>query len=409
MSTDLTPMRWPAAWRDPSNLSLIKKTCINYLVFENAAELEHVVSAAKQAGIQVGPVAPIGISLVKGFWPGIQLTRSGKEGEADAGPTGEPWVDSNGWRILLEMAMKPHAQVWVDAAPPAEGVPLNSYLIAMADAATYQGRWMLNLAPGFAAEVASGKPEAISAWKQITGGYSFFCSPKPWAHDMPAALLGVISDFSGENESLGQELLNMLSRGNQQYRVIPKNHVSPAALNGLRCVAYVDVEAPGPELRTQMLSFVEAGGLLVTRPEWHPLPPNTSWKTDEHPRFSIGSLGKGRLAVAKEDPSDPYLLANDVVTLISRRWDLLRFWNFGPIGARLTVSADRRRATAQIVSYAEPDVYGPTLGVTGVYRRANLWRYDLAGSSSLEMAKQNKSVEIHLPPFSVYGAVALET
>jgi hypothetical protein len=401
-------MRWPPAWRDPSNLSFIRKTCINYLFFENQTEMEPVVAAAKQAGVQVGQAAPTGVSLVKGLWPGIQLTRLGKEGEADAGPTGEPWVDSNGWRILLEMAKKPHAQVWVDAAPPAEGVPLGSYLIAMADAATYQGRWILTLAPAFASEIASGNREAVGSWKQITNACEFFCSPKPWAHDIPAALLGVISDFSGANESLSQELLNMLSRANQQYRVILKNSASAATLHGLRGIAYVDVDPPGPDLRTQMLAFVEAGGLLVTKPEWHPLPSNKAWKTDEHPRFSIGSMGKGRVAVAKEDPSDPYLLANDVVTLISRRWDLLRFWNFGPIGARLTISADRRRATAQIVSYAEPDVYGPTLGVSLAYRRAKLWRYDLAGSSNLEMARQNTGTEIHLPPFSVYGAVELE-
>ena len=38
MSTETTPMKWPAAWRDASALAFIKGTCINYLLMENSAE-----------------------------------------------------------------------------------------------------------------------------------------------------------------------------------------------------------------------------------------------------------------------------------------------------------------------------------------------------------------------------------
>jgi hypothetical protein len=409
MSAEMTPMRWPAAWRHASNLGLIQGTGINYLLIENQTGMTPVISMARQNGVQVETSAPTGVSLLKGLWPGIQLSRSGKEGQADSGPTGEPWVNSNGWRIGLETAEHPGTAVWVHAAPPEGEVPLNAYFIAMADAAIYRGRWILTLAEGFAGDVAGGKPQALSAWKQLMSAASFFAAPKPWAHYLPMAVVGVISDFSGKNKSLSQELLNMLGRANQQYRIILKKDVSAASLMRLRAAVYVDIEGPTADLRAQILHFVETGGLLITRDGWRPLSEDATLKTDEHPRFSIGDLGKGRVAIANGHPSDPFLLANDSVTLVSRRYDLVRFWNLGPAGSQFMVSTNDGKAAAQIVSYAEPGVYGPTVGVAGMYRKARLWRYDQTGPEDVEMAIQKDRVEVHLPPISVYAAVELET
>ena len=247
----------------PSDLSLIHNSGINYLLMDDTAQLKNVARVAQQRGIQVATAPPAGSSLVKGEWPGIALTRSGKEGGADAGPTGEPWVDSNGWRIALEQARHPGTTPWVDAVPPKEGVPASAYLIALADAETYQGRWILTLAAGFAADVAKRKRDAMKAWKQLISASSFVAERKPWAGFVPRAVVGVVSDFSGDDQSSGQELLNMLARANQQYRVILKSNVSATSLNGLRAIVYADNGAPAPELQAQMLRFVEAGGLLT--------------------------------------------------------------------------------------------------------------------------------------------------
>jgi hypothetical protein len=162
-------------------------------------------------------------------------------------------------------------------------------------------------------------------------------------------------------------------------------------------------------LRAQMLGFVEAGGLLVTKSNWQPLPENTDWKTDEHPRFLIGGWSKGRVAVARQNPNDPYLLANDSVTLLSRRYDLIRFWNFGPIGSMLSSTEDQRKASAQIVSFAEPGVYGPTVWVAGSYRSAKLWTLDKSSASVAKTEIHDGGVEIQLPPISTYAGVELET
>jgi len=90
-------MRWPAGWNAPSALTLLKGTCINYLLMDKSATHDPVAAEAQRNGISVGSLdsLPPGVSLVSGEWPGIQLSAAGKVDTVAAGPTGLPWVDSN--------------------------------------------------------------------------------------------------------------------------------------------------------------------------------------------------------------------------------------------------------------------------------------------------------------------------
>src|ERR1041384_306441 len=105
-----TPFRWPARWTDPSTLSLLEGTPINFVVFDSGVGLDSVRSRASQMGIAAGNT-PAGVTILKGEWPGVQMPGSSAQG---AGPTGVPWVDSNGWSIRLAMARDPQSTVWVE-------------------------------------------------------------------------------------------------------------------------------------------------------------------------------------------------------------------------------------------------------------------------------------------------------
>src|SRR5690349_6789272 len=87
-----TPFRWPARWTDPSALTLLEGTPINHLLMDSAGSLDGIRARAKQMGIAAG-AAPAGVTVVKGEWPGVQMPGGSGQG---AGPTGVPWVDSNG-------------------------------------------------------------------------------------------------------------------------------------------------------------------------------------------------------------------------------------------------------------------------------------------------------------------------
>src|SRR5438067_1957515 len=120
MTAQSTPMRWPDTWTDPSSLDLLKAAAIDYLLIGNSDALEPVRARARQAGLQVSvppaissPVlSDAGASVIKGEWPGVRLSR-GAAAQATAGPTGVPWVDSNGWLIRLESARRPETSIWI--------------------------------------------------------------------------------------------------------------------------------------------------------------------------------------------------------------------------------------------------------------------------------------------------------
>lgn len=395
MTAQWTPMRWPDTWTDSSALNLLKGTAIDYLLIGKG--LETVRSRALREGFDVADsdAVPAGVTRVKGEWPGVRVSRGGRG--ASGGPTGVPWVDSNGWLIRLESALHPESSVWVDAQPVA-----GSYLTAIADCASRGGRWIVSLDDALAAGVAARQAQALDTWKKAAAAAGFFAAHKAWAGYSPLAVVGVVSDFTGANEFFSRELLNLLDRAGQHYRIVLKDRV--ASLASLRALLYADAEPPAPALRKQILEFVQAGGMLITGPCWGEA--GAPVKGDEHPRYGWRSLGKGRIALAHADPDDPYLWANDSVVLVSHRYDLVRFWNGGATGAFCTTSPDGKQAVAHLLFYANRGPDSASVRIAGRYRAVKAWTVD--GPVKVEMELQKDAVEVRLPQVSQYVGLELD-
>ena len=328
-------------------------------------------------------------------------------GGASAGPTGVPWVDTNSWKIRLEAARRPGANIWVNAPPKRTSFFASSYRTAIADAAAYGGRWVISLDEKLAAGLADGKADALGTWKEIAGSAGFFAARKEWPSYAPEAIVGVLSDFAGDNEFLGQELLNLIGRTNQQYAILLKDKLPATPFRGLRAVIYADAQPPAADLRKQILDFVSAGGLLIAGPKWGAAP-GTAAK-EELPRYAARTLGKGRVAMAKADPDDPYVLANDSALLISHRYELLRFWNGGAVGSYLTVAPDGKRAVAHLLFYADRGPDHASVRIVGRYRKASLWTpADGGAPRAVETEIQKDAIELHLPAVAQYAAAELE-
>ncbi|MBP1600436.1 MAG: hypothetical protein H6Q06_587 [Acidobacteria bacterium] len=411
MHTDLSPMRWPAEWgADPSALDALKGTAINCLLVEGGPALDPVIARARREGIRVvkAGTPPAGVKVIEGEWPGVKLSESGVFDHAAAGPTGVPWVDSNGWKVRLTAALNPDTEVWVDASPRKPRLSGEAYATAVADAAAYGGRWVISLDSQIAEGIAARSPEALERWRNLTAAAGHFAGRNEWSRFVPEAVIGIISDFTGRNEFMSRELLNLVARTNQQYRIIVRSAFSLPSLNGLKAVLYADEEGPGPGLRKQILEFVEAGGMLITGPRWGELP-GTRAPGGDHPRYVLMAYGRGRLAVATPDFEDPYVVANDSVVLISHRYELLRFWNGGAVGSYFTAAPDRKRAVVHMLFYAF--ILGdnrPTVRVSGRYRTARLWTLDQPAPRDLNMEVKEDAVELHLPPVRGYAAAELE-
>jgi hypothetical protein len=403
-------MRWPAGWKDPSTLDVLTGTPINCLLVRSGAASGEFVDRARRQGIRVVEpgTPPGGVTVVEGEWPGIKLSESGIFDHAAAGPTGVPWIDSNGWKVRLTHALNPGTQVWVSAAPLKPRLLAESYLVAVADAAAHGGRWIISLDDRLASGIASRNPEALDRWKKLSAAAGYFAMRRDWWDYVPEAVVGIVSDFSGRNEFMSHELLNLVARTNQQYRILVKSALPGRPFEGLRGLLYADEEAPEPDLRKRILEFVHAGGMLITGPRWGELP-GVLMTGSSHPRYALRAYGEGKVAVATPDFEDPYMVASDSVVLISHRYELLRFWNGGAVGSYFTVAPDRMRALVQMLFYAF--ILGdnrPTVRVAGQYKAARLWTIDRLTPRNLEMEVAKDAVELNLPPLKGYAAAELE-
>ena len=325
-----------------------------------------------------------------------------------AGPTGAPWVDSNGSAIRLNRALHPDAAVWVDAPPtPKTFITADSYLIAIADSAAYGGRWIIALDEPLTRGLASRDPQSLEIWDKVTATAGFFAAHAAWPDYQPVALAGVISDFEGDNEFFSRELLNLMGRAGLHYRVLPKGRISPASFAGLRAVTYIDAAPPNPEVRQQVLRFVESGGLLIAAPNWGAVE-GAPLADSQLAGYRVYPLSKGRIALAEHDPADPYSWATDAGLLISHRYDLVRFWNSGAACSFYTMAPGGKQALVHLLFYAMRGPDSATVRVAGRYRVARASTIDKPAIDRLAMAPQANGVEVRLPQVSQYVALELD-
>jgi hypothetical protein len=127
-----------------------------------------------------------------------------------------------------------------------------------------------------------------------------------------------------------------------------------------------------------------------------------------HVRFRLWALGAGRIAVAKEEFSDPYVLASDTHVLLSRRHDLLRVWNGSPAITYYAGSPHARRAVVHILNYSAQPVEFMSVRVMQPYRSARLWTAGGEPPAPLKVIPADGAAEFHLPPVGPYAAIELE-
>jgi len=399
MRSDLVPMRWPEAWRDGSKLELLRGTPINCLVGDRPPELP----LGELRFVRLDPASPPeGIVLVDGLWPHVKMARRDPDA-AETGPTGAPWVDSNGWRIRLAQALNPGKTVWLIYMPPKQDeiVPPAAFALAVAEAEAYGAHWVLTLDETFRRGLEEGTAEAVEAWRNIVAVLKLGAGSADWRRFEPVAPLAVVSSFAGEAEYLSQEFLNLADRRGLAYAIVPSARALEARLERYKAVIYIEPEPPEGPLRAKLLDFAASGGLLI-------LPAALSKAAAVETKFGhrIYRHGKGRIAAPVEAWADPYLLAGDVHLLIGHRHDPMRVWNGGMMNTLYLASPDGSQGVVHIVNYSlRSTLDAVTLGFPRPYRSATVRTAE--SSASVEPVKRRLGVEFALPAFATYARIEL--
>ena len=459
------------AWIQPSSLLLLKETPVNCLVVdwasgasEDAAQqlalrplihagrqlglsfvgnvsvkehLEAAVAAGREAGLEavilqgsrsLGLDLPIiqqfpsdkidwdittGIFSATGsVWPTVTLQALDENMDGDtasAGPTGNPWADSNGWLTLLANRMASGKVLWLDTDPPDSPEMLRGedYCLAIADSRVYGSRWIISLESRMRIALLKRDQSAMDSWTRICETLSFFESHREWTAYEPMGVLGVVSDFRGQNAYTSGEVLNLLDRRQIQFVVIDRTRSLPAPNDWQKGVLWLDDEPPNSEQKNQLLSFVQQGGMVIAAKYWGPSGV-APYKEDWLYGYNIYNVAKGRIVVAEGGFPDPYQLSRDAHLLVSRKNDFVRLYNPGTTKYHSSIDPIRFKQVVQILNYSIEDASYVTLWINAKAKSARLWRPNPESPLSIALESANEGSNFDLPSFSVNCAVEIE-
>jgi hypothetical protein len=339
-------------------------------------------------------------------WPGVSSPGYGDS----AGPTSAPWLDSNGWFLQLARA-RVQKPVWLVFDPPAKGriVTAANYQTAICDAEIAGGRWLISLDESVRTGLIAENATARTTLTQVGAATTFFLKHADWRTYRSLGVFGVISDFTGENFDMSGEILNLSARRNLQFRAIWKSQAMAQPFTGLKALIYADKAAPEAALRRKLMAFAQQGGLLITGPKWgaEGTPTDPGFNT----QFAVRTLGKGRLAVAKDELTDAYQVAGDAQLLLSHANDLVKVYNAASTGCTLVLgSPDGKRTLVQVLAYATGRASGSrTVWVRQKYGHARLWSIEAGEPVQIEAAPADEYFGVECPiPTTVPGYFALE-
>lgn len=408
-----TPIEWPAAWDAPTLLRILNGTPFNCVVSDRTQgglpDTLKRMSPRWRAWSEVdwsSPGDPVAVS--NAFWPDLQ--RKGGDSE-QAGPTGTPWLDSNGWLIELLRARAPGAtEIWIKSAPPenATGLTWNHYRLALCEAFAYGARRPVWLAPHHASALARGDADAQRGWQSLCRTAAWLDELWAWQSFVTESSLVVLSDFAGPNEYIASETLLLCSRRGLAFTPCDPAHFSATVLQSKRVLLYTDQQPLTGTRLALVRSFVAQGGIFIALPSSGRMLDDLQHIDEPHPRFHLHALGRGRVALAKEGFDDPWLLAQDAHLLVSKQYDAARLYNGGSLQCRFAVAPDRKRALAHLINYTtRPSINQTTLSISLRARKAQV---HIAGEKSQPAAvrAENGRTEVQAPPFDIYSAVEFE-
>jgi hypothetical protein len=371
-----------------------------------------VIAWAKSGEKLWSAASPV-LGVADGLWPGVP-----QEKAPTGGPTNLPWVDSNGALLGMARTLAPDKTVWVFVDPSKKTKPVvENYLLTVADVEAYGGHWVISLDDQMRADLAAKSAQAVGDWKKITDALAFFDQNKASRAYVSRGRLAVMSNFSAPDREFGEDVLNMLPRLREPFRVISRTRATDASFDGLEGILYVDQEPPDAGLRRKLTAFVNGGGTLFVPSKWpnpEGLPIQVS-SAEAYLLFTLRRLGKGRLAVAKEEKPDSYFTCMDVQNILSHRGDPARLYNGASMNYFFQASAQGRQGVIHVLNYSRrPGSDNVLIYLKSPWRSARFVSPEAAAPVALQWTAHNSpyevgGAELFLPLFSVYGAVEMET
>jgi hypothetical protein len=240
-----------------------------------------VVELTTRSRMALGSNAPI-VGTYQGVWPGVAVQ---DDGAKKSGPTGSVWIDTNTGFIRAARAWG-DAALWIANRPPEKTVVTGTrYLQAIADAAASGARWVIALDDDFAARLGKREDAAVRDWGRMMDLERYFESHPEWSSMHEFGRLAVVQD-PAKGGLVSGGILDMIAVKHTPVRPIPRQRLSPEALEGATMAVNIDADGLTAEQKEVLRGFTRGGGTLLTGPP--------GWK-DQSPGGDRITLDKGEL------------------------------------------------------------------------------------------------------------------
>ncbi len=329
---DCVPARWPSG--DAKSLALLEKSPVNCLIVESAALSPAFVSAAHARKLhlladvskspddaakalaadvdalylegtatesvagrlrtlaaaagkrvawlpdrshmplrQTGADAPAVLGSYQGLWPGVKL---GHEGEAEAAPSGPPWIETNSGFLRFARAEAPAGvPVWIANRPPEDrAVPPERYLQSIGDAAMAGAHWVLSFDGALAKGLLAGDADALKTWDRINTVLRFYRQHRDLTALPDYSKLAIVQDVDS-GALVSGSVLDMVSSKHVPAFVVPPGALGTAAMPELKLMLNIAPQSLTEEQKAALRQEARKGVMLINGPpQWKlALPP----------------------------------------------------------------------------------------------------------------------------------------
>jgi hypothetical protein len=342
--------------------------------------------------------SPFVPALDYGQWPGI---RSGPNvpgrGIEVATASREPWVDANSYLVAYLRDLYPQRPAILGYRPESASAPYEGLEIALAEAVTAGGSYLLALPDDYRAALGRKEAKAVAAWESLQRTARFLGEHSAWFRQPNRSRLA----FAAGSLDQSGELLRLLYRRNLCPVVLRAAALPPLDPGRFRGLVFTNLPPPTGEARGRIVAFARAGGTVITN-GWVP-PGGAKSRSDEDRDWY--SLGQGRMVVYRDAIADPSEFALDVIDILGVRTRDLRLWNASAV-IGLPAGAGPR-AYLHLVNYGEPVEAFPAR-VDGLFRTATLWEPGAASGRALPVAKRGPTTEITVQKLARLATILLE-
>jgi hypothetical protein len=299
--------------------------------------------------------API-LSTSQGMWPGIHVE---KGQSATAGPTANPWIDTNTGYLRFARAST-DATLWVAVEPPPKTVyPVQRYLQAIGDAAINGGRWVVTLDDDLMHRLLARDAKAVKEWAQIGAALQHFEDHREWRAAVPAGEVALVEDYAQARFSGG--LFDMLAAKHMPVYAMPYAKLNAAAIARARVAIDPQPGDVPAQAAPVLASFAQSGKAVVEGPASARKAAQSPPPNDDEFIF---------------DPTDSSVdtIWQKVSTVVGRQNMGARLFNVSSMLSNIVMLRGQRQLVLHLVNYSDYPTSGITARVPGVYRHARLYR-----------------------------------